>query len=116
MSIQLINKCLILIFFGVLFLTPSHCSSTPSLPSDPSALDDLSFFVAHLRGGWFSYLRALNNSDTISIASPELCLSPSFNTTLHQLVSALVDFRSQYFLRISNYTIVLVAGIGECGF
>jgi len=57
-------------------------------------LDDLSFLLAHLRGGWFSYLSALNTTKTSLnfTTSRDLCLSASFNSTLHQLLDFLADF------------------------
>jgi hypothetical protein len=45
-----------------------------------------------------------------------LCLSASFNSTVHQLLASLADFHPGYLFRLSNYTIVLVASLGECGF
>jgi hypothetical protein len=32
------------------------------------------------------------------------------------LVDVVVGFRSQYAFRVTNYTIVILAGLGECGF
>ena len=67
---------------------------TPPQIHAPHDLDDLSFLLAHLRGGWFSYLSALNTTKTSLnfTTSRDLCLSASFNSTVHQLLDSLADF------------------------
>jgi hypothetical protein len=112
---------LICLLITLTALTRGTQAYQPFLPPQihPSpGLDNLSFLLAHLRGGWFSYLSALNQTTTMLNfkASNDLCLSASFNSTVHQLMASLADFHAGYLFRLSNYTIVLVAGLGECGF